>query len=45
MILKTLEPGPLHGFGLARRIEQVEAAVGPALRGLRVQPTEALRGE
>ena len=21
MILKTLRPGPLHGFGLARRIE------------------------
>ncbi len=23
MVLKTLELGPLHGFGLARRIEQV----------------------
>ncbi len=43
MILKTLEPGPLHGFGLARRIEQVsedlvklnQGSVYPAL--LRLQ--------
>ena len=43
MILKTLEPGSLHGFGLARRIEQVsenlvklnQGSVYPAL--LRLQ--------
>ncbi len=43
MILKTLEPGALHGFGLARRIEQVpenlvklnQGSVYPAL--LRLQ--------
>ena len=43
MILKTLELGPLHGFGLARRIEQVsenlvklnQGSVYPAL--LRLQ--------
>ncbi len=43
MILKTLERGPLHGFGLARRIEQVsenlvklnQGSVYPAL--LRLQ--------
>ncbi len=43
MILKTLEVGPLHGFGLARRIEQVsedlvklnQGSVYPAL--LRLQ--------
>ena len=45
MILKTLEPGPLHGFGLARRIEQVsenliklnQGSVYPALLRLQQQ--------
>ncbi len=45
MILKTLELGPLHGFGLARRIEQVsenrvklnQGSVYPALLRLQQQ--------
>ena len=34
MILKTLEPGPLHGFGLARRIEQVSEDLVKLIKAL-----------
>jgi len=27
LILKTLSPGPLHGFGIARRVEQISRGV------------------
>ena len=51
MILKTLELGPLHGFGLARRIEQVsknlvtlnQGSVYPAL--LRLQQHGCITAE
>ena len=34
LILKTLSLEPLHGFGIARRIEQIRAEFSKSIQGL-----------
>jgi PadR family transcriptional regulator PadR len=57
LILKTLSLQPLHGFGIARRVEQISRGVFkvnpgslltcwvPAWRAAHVDPTITLRAE
>ena len=44
-MLGSLRPRAVAGHGLVMVLVGLFATIGPARRGLRIQPTEALRAE